>query len=280
MKIPAIFKISRPANCAIAAMGAFAGAYASTGYPGAFAWQIAFAIGAAIFATAGGNALNDYFDEAIDRINKPRRPIPSGALSKQDAFSFAVFSLGAAIALATMVNWTCAALAAINVAVLASYNWKLKKNGFIGNAAIAYLVCSVFLFGGASVGNFQNSGLLAAMAALSTLGREIFKDIEDMKGDAGKRKTLPMKIGAGYAGTFAAFATLVAVALSPIPFFLHRFNALYMLAVAPADALFMYSLWLALGKENWPKSQKIMKIAMLVAVLAFIIGRATIGLGV
>ncbi|MDD5502286.1 MAG: UbiA family prenyltransferase [Candidatus Thermoplasmatota archaeon] len=280
MRISALFQISRPANCAIAAIGAFAGAYVSTFYPSAFLSQIIFAACAAIFATAGGNALNDYFDAEIDRINKPKRPIPSGELSRDGALSFAIFSFGSAIALAIMANWVCAAFGVLNVAILSIYNKWLKRRGFAGNIAVAYLVGSVFLFGGAAVGNFRLAGLLAAMASLSTLGREILKDIEDMKGDEGKRKTLPMKIGVGNAGALAAFATLAAVAISPVPFFFHNFNALYMLSVIPADALFMYSLWLALGKEQWAKSQNMMKIAMLVAVAAFVIGRATIGLGV
>ena len=32
-----------------------------------------------------GNLVNDYFDTGIDRVNKPRRPIPSGRLSARDA---------------------------------------------------------------------------------------------------------------------------------------------------------------------------------------------------
>ncbi|PIP44295.1 MAG: geranylgeranylglycerol-phosphate geranylgeranyltransferase, partial [Deltaproteobacteria bacterium CG23_combo_of_CG06-09_8_20_14_all_60_8] len=47
----------------------------------------------------------------------------------------------------------------------------------------------------------------------------------------GKRKTLPMKIGIGNAGALAAFATLAAVAASPVPYFLRAFGGAYMLAV-------------------------------------------------
>ena len=272
-KFVALFRLSRPLNCAIAALGAFAGGYVSTHHLAYFLPQIILASAAAALATAGGNAVNDYFDLEIDRINKPRRPLPSGALSRDAALSFAILAFGAALALAIFVNWTCAAICAVNIALLSIYNKYLKRRGLAGNICVAYLVGSVFLFGGAAVGNIRFSGILAAMAALSNFGREVIKDMEDVKGDVGKRTTLPMKIGIGNAGALAAFATLAAVALSPTPYFLRNFNAVYMLCIVPADALFLYSLWLALGKEQYAKAQRMMKLAMLVAVAAFVIGR-------
>lgn len=279
-RLAALFRLSRPLNCAIAAFGAFAGGYVSAQYPAHFILylpQIILASAAAALATAGGNAINDYFDIEMDMINRPRRPLPSGALSRDAALSFAILAFGAALALAILVNWTCAAIAALNVALLSVYNKWLKRTGLSGNICVAYLAGSVFLFGGAAAGNVRFSGILAAMALLSNFGREIVKDMEDIKGDAGKRSTLPMKIGIGNAGVLAAFATLAAVALSPVPYFLRTFGAAYILAVIPADALFMYSLWLMLGKEQCAKAQQAMKIAMLLAVAAFVIGMAASG---
>ena len=279
-KIRSLIQLSRPINCAIAALGAFAGGYVSTQDTAhflPFLPQIILASAAAALATAGGNAINDYFDIEIDKINKPCRPLPSGTLSRDAALSFAILAFGAALALAVLVNWTCAAIAAVNIALLSIYNKYLKRTGLAGNLCVAYLVGSVFLFGGAATGNVRFSGILAAMAALSNFGREIVKDMEDVKGDAGKRKTLPMKIGIGNAGALAAFATLAAVAASPVPYFLRAFGGAYMLAVVPADALFLYSIWLALGKEQYAKSQLAMKIAMLGAVAAFVVGRAASG---
>src|SRR6476646_629467 len=37
---------------------------------------------------AASNALNQIYDLEIDRINKPRRPLPSGRLSSREAWTF------------------------------------------------------------------------------------------------------------------------------------------------------------------------------------------------
>jgi 4-hydroxybenzoate polyprenyltransferase len=38
----------------------------------------------------GGVALNDYFDESVDRVERPERPLPSGRISRQAARRFAL----------------------------------------------------------------------------------------------------------------------------------------------------------------------------------------------
>lgn len=272
-KVHSFIQISRPLNCLIAVLGVFAGAYISTSSPIPLLPEIILATIAATLATAGGNTINDYFDFEIDRINKPWRPLPSGALSMDAVLSFAIFAFGTALATAILVNWLCATIAAINIFLLSVYNRWLKRYGFTGNICVAYLVGSLFLFGAAAVGISRLSIILFVMAFLSTFGREVVKDIEDMKGDVLQRSTIPMKIGIGNAGTLAAFFILAAVALSPAPYFLRIFGWAYILPVIIADILFLYSLWLMLGKEDYSTAQKIMKMAMLAAVVAFIAGR-------
>src|SRR4029453_8033580 len=52
--------------------------------------------GALMAATlnAFSNAINQIYDLEIDRVNKPRRPLPSGTLSLSDAWAFTVGSAG------------------------------------------------------------------------------------------------------------------------------------------------------------------------------------------
>jgi len=95
----------------------------------------------------------------------------------------------------------------VNIVLMVSYEAALKARGAPGNLVIAYLVGSLFLFAGVSV--FRSSidplvrtGILAALAFFTTLGREITKDIEDMRGDV-DRRTLPHRIGPRRAGVSA-----------------------------------------------------------------------------
>src|SRR2546422_2630501 len=167
-------------------------------------------------------------------------------------------------------------MSAVGVAVtlMVSYeNW-LKARGAAGNLVIAYLVGSLFLFAGVSV--FRSStdplirtGILAALAFLATLGREITKDIEDMRGDV-DRVTLPRRIGASRAGLVAGLALALCVALSFLPLYFGVLGIGYAVLVLPADGMFIYA---ALhSAANPARSQRVTKYAMIVALPAFLAG--------
>jgi geranylgeranylglycerol-phosphate geranylgeranyltransferase len=52
---------------------------------------------------AASNALNQICDLEIDRVNKPRRPLPSGRMSLTEAWLFTAFAYAAALILAWQV---------------------------------------------------------------------------------------------------------------------------------------------------------------------------------
>src|SRR2546428_7527295 len=174
---------------------------------GDLARPLALAAAAAASFTAGGNALNDIFDRETDRINHPDRPLASGQLTLGTARAFAVSAFVIAAVLAAFINPFALLIVGLNVILMLSYeNW-LKARGAPGNVVVAYLVGSLFLFAGVSVfrsstGPLIRTRILAALAFLATLGREITKDIEDMRGDV-DRLTLPRRIGASRAGLVA-----------------------------------------------------------------------------
>src|SRR4029079_1899125 len=62
-------------------------------------------VGSLMAATlnAGNNALNQIYDLEIDRVNKPKRPIPSGRLSVAEAWRFSVVTYLASLVLAWLV---------------------------------------------------------------------------------------------------------------------------------------------------------------------------------
>ena len=62
--------------------------------------------------------------------------------------------------------------------------------------------------------------VLFLLAALAITAREIVKDIEDIEGDKVEgADTLPIRVGAKKAGYLAVFIGLLAVLLSPLPYF-------------------------------------------------------------
>ena len=74
-------EILRPVNLAIVfATVAVAGMLAKPSGLDWF-WILVAAIAASSIA-GGGNAINDYFDIKIDKINRPNRPLPSGSVAR------------------------------------------------------------------------------------------------------------------------------------------------------------------------------------------------------
>jgi geranylgeranylglycerol-phosphate geranylgeranyltransferase len=115
----------------------------------------------------------------------------------------------------------------------------------------------------------ERTYIIALLAFLAILGREIVKDIEDMEGDF-DRLTLPKRIGARNAGIAASASFLIAVALSPLPYIDGTFGIWYLGGVLFADATFIYCA--IVHFRNPTKGQKMAKYGMLLALMAFLIG--------
>jgi geranylgeranylglycerol-phosphate geranylgeranyltransferase len=138
----------------------------------------------AFFISAGGNSINDFYDLEIDRINKPRRPLPRGAISRSSAllFSIALFLLGMVLSFWVGGFGILVALAASGLLIV--YSSFLKKRFIWGNLAVSSVCALAFVYGGLAADDFRLSLVPAAFALVFHLGREILKDIEDLKGDS------------------------------------------------------------------------------------------------
>jgi geranylgeranylglycerol-phosphate geranylgeranyltransferase len=172
--------------------------------------------------TAAGNVINDYFDADIDVINRPERPIPSGNVTPVAARYFAIILFLAGLLVALFSSLLCLSIAVINMLILILYAAKLKGMPGVGNAAVAYLAASIFLFGGAFAGwdGLVRMIPLATITFLATMVREILKDAEDVEGDAaGGADTLPIRIGIRLTTRIALGFALIAAIASLVPYF-------------------------------------------------------------
>ena len=268
----------RPLNCVVAAFAILIGAAVAVGPGniGGSALQVAVAGLVGFLFTGAGNALNDYFDRDVDKVNHPARPIPSGRVSPSNARGIAATLFIASALLSVFAGWLASLIVIVNLAAMLLYELRLKKHGWGGNLAISWLVASLFVFGGAAAYNgsmaaLQRVSWMGLLAFLATLGREIVKDIEDMAGDAGRR-TLPMVLGVTDAGLVASASFFVGVALSPLPYTSGILSPAYLGIVALADAFFIYCAWFSTA--NPTKVSRAAKYGMVVALLAFLAGGA------
>jgi len=218
---------------------------------------------------AGGNALNDYVDREVDKVAHPERPLPSGRMEPITALKVAAVLFVAAFAVALLLNALSIIIVTLAMVLMLAYELKLKVSGLAGNVVIAFLTGGLFLLGGAVVGNIENTIAVAGMAMLVSLGREITKDIEDMEGDEG-RNTLPMRIGKRNAGIVAASFFIIGPLLSMEPVINGIFGVAYLPIVLVANAIFLYDSWILFKDPR--RAQKLAKLGMMVALVAFIAG--------
>ena len=268
-------ELTRPANCVAAgvltAIGAFVAGIGDAGD------ATTIAVVTTVLAVAAGNAINDYFDREIDAINRPDRAIPRGAVSPRGALAFSAVLFAAAVVLAVQLPPTAIAIAAINLVALVTYTTVFKGTPGLGNALVAYLVGSTFLFGGAAVGDLGTPVVLAALAGVSTFTREVIKDVEDMAGDREEGlRTLPIAIGEREALWLATGVLAVAVAASPIPYLLGTFGIAYLLVVVVADAVMAYACYESFSDPT--AAQRRFKYGTFLAAAAFVVGRVAVSI--
>jgi geranylgeranylglycerol-phosphate geranylgeranyltransferase len=221
------------------------------------------------FFVAAGNSLNDYMDREVDKVAHPERPIPSGRMKPTTARTISICCFSAALIASLFLRIEATLVVVVAMALMLIYELSTKKKGFSGNLTIGLLTGMLFVFGGSVVGMMDKTIIIALMAGLATVGREIVKDIEDMEADF-DRNTLPKRIGKRNAGIVGSVAFVVAVSLSPVPYLTSMFGQGYLLVVLAADAIFIYCS--IVHFRNPTRGQRLAKYGMLVALVAFLVG--------
>lgn len=221
------------------AAGAVVGAVLAGGLEvlvGPRAEAVAWAALAVVAIGAGANAFNDYVDLDIDRMNRPDRPLPAGALSERGAFALWLGASLVGVGIATTLTALHGVLAVGAVGALAAYSRWLVRLPLVGNVVVAAVVVLALIFGAVTAGSLNAAvGVGGAFAFLMTLAREIVKDVEDVRGDrAAGRRTMPVAWGVRPALGVAAGVLLVALVLMPLPALAFDFSGLYLVLVAGA----------------------------------------------
>jgi geranylgeranylglycerol-phosphate geranylgeranyltransferase len=269
-----LLELTRPGNAIAAGVLTFTGAFVAAGFASRPVAVVA-AVLATVFATAAGNAVNDYFDREIDRLNRPERPIPRGAVTAREALGFSVALFFGAVAAAVVLPILAIAIAVINLLALVAYTELFKGLPAVGNVVVGYLTGSTFLFGAAAVGQLDQPAVLVlfALAGLATVTREIVKDVEDLAGDREEGlRTLPLVVGESTALRIAGAILAVAVAASVTPYLMGTFGVLYLALVVPADGVMLSAVVRSFADAS--VAQQRLKRGMFLATAAFVVGRA------
>ena len=205
-------EFSRPFTLVAPALGFASGAVTAAGAAPREPWSVALIVYPVIGLTmaavlnAASNALNQIYDLDIDRINKPRRPLPSGRLSLRDAWTFTLVTYAIALVLAWFVApggrhecFWIVVVAAIITVLYSAPPCRTKRLGIWANVTIAIprgVLLKVAGWSSVKTVVGVEPWFIGAIFGLFLLGASTTKDFADMEGDArGGCRTLPIIYG-------------------------------------------------------------------------------------
>jgi 4-hydroxybenzoate polyprenyltransferase len=206
------FELSRPFTLVAPALGFFSGGLTAIGAapyepwtPRLLLYPLIGSLMAAVL-NAGNNTLNQIYDLEIDRVNKPKRPLPSGRVSTRAAWTLTWVTYVAAVVLAWFVapggRHECFWIVLIAVICTFVYSMpplRTKRLGLWANITIA-IPRGVLLkvAGWSSVKTIWGlePWYIGGIFGLFLLGATTTKDFADMEGDRrGGCRTLPIQYG-------------------------------------------------------------------------------------
>jgi 4-hydroxybenzoate polyprenyltransferase len=177
---------------------------------------------------AGNNALNQIYDLAIDRVNKPKRPLPSGTLTMRQAWGFTAVTYA--------LTWLLAWLATppggrhecfwiVLVASLCTWMYsapplRTKRHWLTANLTIALprgMLLKVAGWSSVKTILGLEPWYIGSIFGLFLLGASSTKDFADIEGDRAEGcRTLPIIYGVKKAAWMIAPFFVLPFALIPI----------------------------------------------------------------
>ncbi|OFY59220.1 MAG: hypothetical protein A2X04_09910 [Bacteroidetes bacterium GWF2_41_9] len=248
-------------------------------------------VAATVCITAGGYVINDYFDIKTDLINKGKVIVGTSIPRRQAMMLHNIFNL-TGVALGFYISWRSGYLwlgvmFLIVSGLLYFYSASYKRQFLIGNIIVALLTAMVPLL----VGFYEWPALykyytvnavampelnfifywiggFAFFAFITTLTREIIKDIEDFEGDvAYGRNTLPVITGIFTAKIISVILIALTIVLLYITWYFYLFDKVTLIYMSGAVVLpLLYAsitVFRSTGRKEMHLASRMMKIVML-----------------
>lgn len=300
-RLKAYVEFARPFTLAPPALGVLSGAVTAWGaghhkapLTPELALPVVYGSLMAAALNAASNAINQIYDLEIDRVNKPRRPLPAGTLSMGQAWGFTW--------LAFVVAWVFAWLASpdgrrecfwivlftsVLVWAYSAPPLRTKRHGIWANVTIAVprgLLLKVAGWSTVKTIFGLEPWYIGSIFGLFVLGASSTKDFADIEGDrAGGCATLPIVYGVKKAAWMIAPFFVLPFVLIPIGVArgVLTGNATLLLVLGPALVLYgVYTVWLLVRRpeelattENhpsWTHMYRMMMVAQIGFALAYV----------
>ena len=257
---------------------------------------------ATLFLTAGGYVINDYFDVKTDLINKGKvivgTRIPRQlAMMWHNIFNIAGVSIGFYISWKAGYIWLGTMFLVVS-GLLYFYSASYKRQFLIGNVVVATLVAMVpmlvviyewpalyryYTLNSTTLPEFNFIfywvGGFAVFAFLTTLAREIIKDIEDFEGDlAFGRNTVPVVIGILPAKIVSISLVIITIVLLYLTWYLFLNDTITLIYLSIAIVLplawVIFKVVISNNRKQLHHASSIMKAVMLTGILYSLVVKA------
>ncbi len=257
--------------------------------------------------TAAGYVINDYFDIRADLINRGTIIVGNTVTRRMAMFYHNILNIlgviGGTYVSARIGFFWLGIIFVLTSGLLYFYSATYKRQFLIGNIIVAMLVAMVpmlvVIYDGAPIYSYYSQtsvdfpgvailfywvGGFALFAFLTTLIREIIKDMEDCEGDRETgRKTLPVISGLVTCKSVVIFLSLITVALLYITWYTFlndRITLIYVsLLLTVPFALVIYKILTGKEKHQFHLASRLMKLIMLAGILYSLVAGAIITSG-
>jgi 4-hydroxybenzoate polyprenyltransferase len=243
---------------------------------------------------AANNAINQIYDLDIDKVNKPKRPLPSGRLTMGEAWAFTIVTFLIAWLFAWLADptgrrecfWIVLFTSVLCWAYSAPPLWT-KRRGMLANITIA-IPRGVLLkvAGWSTVKTIMGlePWYIGSIFGLFLLGAASTKDFADIEGDkAGGCQTLPILYGVKRAAWMIAPFFVLPFFLIPIGVWrgILTGNAKLLMILGPVLILYgIYTVYLLLrnpdelatteNHPSWTHMYRMMMVAQVGFALAYV----------
>jgi len=275
-KLTAVIKLVRPLNFIITFVSVFVAAFICK--PDTIlTLNLVLAALAASFVLASGNIINDIKDIEVDKINRPERAIPSGNITRTNAYALYIVIVLVSIVISFFLIEMAMLIILLSIILLFFYSKYLKQILLVGNVTVSFLAGLVFIYGGVVVGNPHAATIPAVFAFLINFIREIIKDMQDVEGDKkAKVVTFPIKYGFKKTKNLILFFTILLILFTTYPFILKLYKIEYIIIVMViVNPILVYCLKILFednSANNLKKISNLLKLSMILGLLVIYVG--------
>ncbi|MDP2300805.1 MAG: geranylgeranylglycerol-phosphate geranylgeranyltransferase [Ignavibacteria bacterium] len=271
-----LIKLTRPLNGVIAFVSICVAVFISSENGTTISIYLLAALSGAITGAAG-NVINDIYDVEIDKINRPDRVLVSGKVGTRLAVIFYFLLVTTSLLLSYIISIQNLLIVLGATILVFIYSKYFKRLPLAGNLIVATVTGFAFIYGGVAAGNYSENIFPALFAFMTTLIREIVKDIEDMEGDSSFFvNSFPIAYGITKAKRLILSLTILLIIMTTLPFILKIYNIEFFIVIMLIlNPFLVYSLKLLFNSDSKVEMRKvssILKAVMIIGLIAIVLG--------